>query len=312
MTDGPMFDIVVHADWSVSPKKRWAAQAEWSDSWTVTEIRLVGSTSTFVSDLLERAVRKKVLAGFDFPIGLPLSYGIKTGESNFSSFLRAIGAGRWSRFAEIARTAEEVSIERPFYPAGSDGGVTQTALIRGHAKEHLDDLRRECERATPTRRAACPIFWTLGGNQVGRGALSGWTEVVKPAQAAGATVWPFDGSIEELSAHNGLTIAETYPAEAYGHVGVNFARSESKTNRSHRLGKVFAIILWAKQNNITISPLVRAMIDDGFGDDRSGEDQFDALMGLLGMIEVADRRRCAADPLRTVCHWEGWMIGQAA
>ena len=312
MANSPLFDRLVHADWSVSPKKRWATRAQWEEGWTVTDVSLVGPSPAFVSDLLRQAVTQRVLAGFDFPIGLPRRYGTKTGETNFSSFLKVIGTGRWSRFAEIARTAEEVSIERPFYPAGAQAGVTQTALIEGHAETHFDDLRRECERATAKRRAACPIFWTLGGNQVGRGALSGWVEVLKPAQARGATVWPFDGTIEELSIKNGLVLAETYPAEAYGHVGVRFAQAESKTNQHHRRSKASAISSWAAKNKVSLSSSVRAKIDDGFSADKSGEDQFDALLGLLGMIEVADRRRHAVDPLRHVCRWEGWMIGQAA
>ena len=217
-----MFDIIFHSDWSVSPKKRWVACAEWSENWTVTHIAPVGPTQKFVFDLLKAAKTHKVLAGFDFPIGLPRSYGAKTGEDDFASFLAAIGTGRWSQFADISKTAEDVSIYRPFYPAGSLGGVTQAALVNGHGETSFDDLRRQCERVTDKRRAACPIFWTLGGNQVGRGALSGWVEVVKPAQKGGASIWPFDGTLENLSVNPGLVIAETYPAEAYGHVGVRF------------------------------------------------------------------------------------------
>jgi len=312
MTDQPLADLLIHADWSVSPKKRWAAHAEWSQGWTVTTVQPVGPTSSFVADLLTAAATRRVVAGFDFPIGLPRSYGAKTGETDFSAFLRTIGTGRWSRFADIAQTADEVSIERPFYPAGSQGGVTQAALISGHGETAFDDLRRQCERATSKRRAACPIFWTLGGNQVGRGSLSGWVEVVKPAQAGGAAIWPFDGTLEALAANPGLIIAETYPAEAYGHVGVRFAQAESKTNQMHRKSKADAIHAWANRHAVELAEPVRLMIDDGFGDSKSGEDQFDALMGLLGMIEVADRRRPASEPGRVSDPWEGWIFGQAA
>lgn len=54
------------------------------------------------------------------------------------------------------------------------------------------------------------------------------------------------------------------------------------------------------------------LIDDGCGDAKSGEDQFDALMGLLGMIEVADGRRAATVSGRAIDPWEGWIIGQSA
>lgn len=312
MTARPLVDLLVHADWSISPKKRWVARAVWTGGWTVTEVQPVGPTPVFVVDLLTAAVAHRVLAGFDFPIGLPRSYGAKTGETDFSAFLRGIGTGRWSRFAEIALTADEISIERPFYPARSTGGVTQAALIEAHGEAAFDALRRDCERATAKRRAACPIFWTLGGNQVGRGALSGWVEVVKLAQAGGASVWPFDGRLERLTAQPGLVIAETYPAEAYGHVGVRFAQTESKTNQSHRRRKADAIIAWAERHAVKLAEPVRMLIDDGCGDAKSGEDQFDALMGLLGMIEVADGRRAATVSGRAIDPWEGWIIGQSA
>ena len=311
MTDRPLLDLLVHADWSVSPKKRWVARAEWAAGWTVTSVQPVGPTTAFVGDLLTAASTRRVLAGFDFPIGLPSSYGAKTGEGDFSAFLRGIGTGRWSGFADVARMAEEVSIERPFYPARSLKGVTRDELIQGLGVPRFDDLFRQCERGTGERRAACPIFWTLGGQQVGKGALSGWVEVVKPAQAGGASVWPFDGSLEDLTTQPRLIIAETYPAEAYGHVGVRFAQSESKTKQPHRKSKAEAIHAWADRHSVELVASVVSLIEDGFGDTKSGEDQFDALMGLLGMIEVAAGRRSAAPPGRAADPWEGWIMGQA-
>jgi hypothetical protein len=46
-------------------------------------------------------------------------------------------------------------------------------------------------------------YWTLGGNQVGKAAIDGWQNVVRPALALGASLWPFDGSLENLSSLNG-------------------------------------------------------------------------------------------------------------
>lgn len=107
-----------------------------------------------------------------------------------------------------------------------------------------------------------------------------------------------------------MVIAETYPAEAYGHVGVRFGHAESKTNQEHRQAKAAAIFSWADDRDVTFDPQVRERVNDGFGKERSGEDQFDALLGLLGIIDVADGRR-AAQPDRTSDPWEGWIIGQA-
>jgi hypothetical protein len=52
-------------------------------------------------------------------------------------------------------------------------------------------------------------------------------------------------------------------------------------------------------------------IDDGFGADAAGEDRFDALIGVLGVINVLDGNRPDGVPddpwLR---RWEGWVLGQ--
>jgi hypothetical protein len=78
---------------------------------------------------------------------------------------------------------------------------------------------------------ACPLFWVSGANQVGKGVISGWREVVIPCVKEGAGLWPFDGEFGAES-HNGLTNAETYPAENYGWLGVENIRSKGKQNHA--------------------------------------------------------------------------------
>jgi hypothetical protein len=81
----------------------------------------------------------------------------------------------------------------------------------------IDDLRRECEKKQAGRRAACPLFWTLGANQVGKGAIVGWRDVLAPALREGdVSLWPFDGRLLDLLKAGKIIIAETYPAECYG------------------------------------------------------------------------------------------------
>lgn len=305
-----MFSRLVHADWSVSSAKRWAARARLGDDgWLIEAVEPVGDCPAFVKSLVAVSRQEAVLAGFDFPIGVPDAYGARTGLASFSDLLRHVGQGRWSRFGDIAREPGEIGLERPFYPAGASAGLKQADLLAAHGVAALDQLRRQCERQTGDRRAACPLFWTLGGNQVGRAALAGWTEVIKPAQAAGARLWPFDGSLASLDERPGLVLAETYPAEAYGHVGVVFRSSESKTRQEDRASKADAILGWASQHQVHLSGSVRALIADGFGDDKAGEDRFDALLGLCGMIEVVSGRRPEGGHPDGSC-WEGWIIGQ--
>jgi hypothetical protein len=52
-------------------------------------------------------------------------------------------------------------------------------------------------------------------------------------------------------------------------------------------------------------------VGQGFGEQRSGEDAFDAFAGLLGMIEVVEGRR-AEHPADRDCaeKWKGWILGQ--
>lgn len=299
---------LAHADWSVNPKKRWVARARFADGWRITSVEPVGPVKQFVRDLIGAAERGPTLAGFDFPIGVPSGYGERTGLPDFRHLLAQIGTGKWSAFASVARDPSEISIERPFYPAGAQAGLKQSDLLMAHSATSLDDIRRRCERATDGRRAACPLFWTLGGNQVGRGALSGWQEVLKPALDAGARLWPFDGSLAALGSTPSLVLAETYPAEAYHHIGVSFGARQSKTSQPDRQSQAGAILSWASRSHVTIASDVEAEIEAGFGDARDGEDRFDAFVGLAGMIEVVSGRRPA--DARQDDPWEGWILGQ--
>jgi hypothetical protein len=307
-----IFTMLVHADWSVAPRKRWAAVARMhSAEWLIERVGPVGLVDEFRRSLLGATVDGSVLAGFDFPIGVPAVYGRRTGASDFRDLLSVLVGDRWASFSQIATTPEEISVQRPFYPASSRAGVRQASLLAAHGVEAFDQLRRLCERATALRRAACPVFWTLGGNQVGRGALSGWADIISPMVREGACLWPFEGSLAELAADGSVVLAETYPGEAYGHVGVAFKSSESKRRQSDRASKAGRIFEWADDRHVAIAPPVAADIADGFGGRSNGEDRFDALLGLLGMIEVvAGHRLEATYPTGVSISWEGWILGQ--
>lgn len=139
--------ILVHADWSVAPGKRWAARArQGDDGWLIESVEPVGDCSAFVQSLSAAAHREAVLAGFDFPMGVPDAYGARTGLSSFPALLQQIGQGRWARFGDIAREPNEIGLERPFYPAGASAGLKQADLLAAHGVTALDELRRQCER----------------------------------------------------------------------------------------------------------------------------------------------------------------------
>ena len=304
------FVRLVHADWSTAAPSRWAVEARKAASgWLVQAPRLVGPTAQFVDDLLAGPL--PTLAGFDFPIGLPATYGRSTGFGSFSEAIQQFGEGEWSRFYEVAEKPEDVSLQRPFYPRVPSSSTKQMHLLTGLRVNDVNVLRRQCEKATHDRRAACSLFWTLGGNQVGKAAISGWREVVQPARRREALLWPFEGDLSSLVERGKLVICETYPAEAYAHVGIRFRAGGSKQRQDGRREAASRLASRCEAHSIRLSEQMKTVIADGFGPNRNGEDLFDATAGLLGMIEVVDGRRRAAPATTDAPEWEGWILGQA-
>jgi hypothetical protein len=255
---------------------------------------------------------RTVLAGFDFPIGVPVTFGVQTGFRDFKDALSKFGGGEWNRFFDVADSPEEISLRRPFYPRTYPKGRRRADLLAALGVGTIDELRRECERKTDNRPAACSLFWTLGGNQVGKAAINGWQNVIRPALAGGARLWPFDGSLDELSKSPGCVLAETYPREAYSHVGVSLGPHQSKRKQDHRRVAMEQLPLLAKKSNVTFTSSAQEAFHDGFGSKDSGEDPFDAFVGLLSMIKVVAGRRPEGGRSLSgeVARWEGWILGQ--
>lgn len=72
---------VVHADWGKDPEKQWMARAILKDGIYVAHApERVGDASTLIHRLhLDTSEEGTILAGFDFPIGLPSQYADKIG-----------------------------------------------------------------------------------------------------------------------------------------------------------------------------------------------------------------------------------------
>jgi hypothetical protein len=249
------------------------------------------------------------LAGFDFPIGVPLAFGLATGLPGFVDSLERFGSGEWSDFFRVARTPDEISPRRPFYP-DAPGGRTHRQLLKGLGVATIGELLRACERAGPGRGAASPLFWTMGAKQVGKAAITGWQEVLRPAMQRGCRLWPFEGHLDALRRNaGGAVLAETYPAEAYGHVGVRFGAREKKGRQSDRAAFADVLQRWAEHASVTFEPELMSEVENGFGAALNGDDRFDATIGLFGMIEVVDGRR-REGPAFVDRIWEGWILGQ--
>jgi len=211
-------------------------------------------------------------------------------------------------------------LRRPFYSQFSrrKGEARLSHLLDGLGLE-ASDLRRRCEQARPGRRAASPLFWTVGGQQVGKAAISGWKDVLGPALCSGldVAVWPFSGSLFKLFRPGRMVIAETYPAEFYTHLGVRFSANRhgeksGKRVQQDRAANAPVLFAWTRAAHVRLAPALRAELQDGFGASADGEDRFDATVGLLGMLNVVLKRRSPGEPNDEVVHRiEGWILGQA-
>ncbi|WP_242343319.1 hypothetical protein [Anaeromyxobacter terrae] len=306
-------DLVAAADWSVSARKRWMAIAlrGRDGRWRAGGARRVGRAETLVARLARRAgTERSALLGLDLPIGVPAAYAARLGLSGFLEWARGLGAPPYEAFFSPAATAGEVTLHRPFYPerARRKGEARQAALCAALGVPGFDALRRACDRARPGRRAAEALFWTVGGKQVGKAALAGWRDVVLPALRGGhATLWPFQGELATLLRPGAVVLVEIYPADAYRRLS---AAPVSKRDPRSRREACATLGRWLADSGVSASRQLSSQLADGFGPRPDGEDPFDAVVALLGMLDVALGRSALFEPeeqeVRAV---EGWILG---
>lgn len=267
-----------------------------------------------LDDLWKRlgAAADAVLLGVDFPLGVPAAYAARAGIGDFVAELPRFGTGIWRDFYQPAATPAQVSLSRPFYP-DRPGGCRRAHLVAGLGLADWSALYRRCDHRTPSRRAACPLFWTLGGSQVGKAAISGWRDLLAPALHGRPDValWPFHGTLEALLRQHRFVVAETYPGEVYGHLGLELRARGGKRSPLARRANADRMLAWAAHAGVSLEPELRTAIETGFGAITSGEDAFDAVVGLFGLLEVVRGMRPSGEPddpiVRRV---EGWILGQ--
>jgi hypothetical protein len=308
--------LVAHADWSVHPGKRWMAAAvrQPGGGYLVAAPAPVGALDGFWDRLAADAGPGAILVGFDFPIGLPAAYAERAGIEDLPTALSGFGEGRWRDFYDVAATPEQIAPTRPFYPH-RPGGRTRQQLLDGLGLDTWDGLHRRCDRATASRPAACPMFWTLGGNQVGKAMIVGWRDLLAPARRNGVdvAVWPFDGGLADLIEGHRFVVAETYPGEVYGHLGLALRAHGGKRNQAARTANAARLLDGASRAHLALAPALHAEITAGFGSGRGADDRFDAVVGVFGLINVVRGVRPSGEPDDpTVRRIEGWILGQDA
>jgi len=301
-------DIVAHADWGSDPRKRVVAVArKVADGHEIVSLAAAPDGDLLAGLALEYQPFQSII-GFDFPIGLPRAYAAAAGTGAFREFFDHVGAPPWAEFEQVAAGPGEISLRRPFYPA-RPGGTRRSHLHDGLGLSE-QELRRRCDGTD-----AEMLFWTLGGKQAGKAALHGW-RMLRQARAGGAdmALWPFDGPLAALLRSRArFVVAETYPREFYRYIGAPADRW-SKRRRADRLRCVPGLLARADCLGVRWRADVRARVCAGFDPGPAGEDEFDATVGLLGMIAVLAGVIAPGVPAddRAVVTTEGWILGRAA
>jgi hypothetical protein len=154
---------------------------------------------------------------------------------------------------------------------------------------------------------------------VGKAAIVGWRDVLAPGlqdDSLRLAIWPFSGQLFELFRPGYTVVAETYPAEVYTHFDLKFSRASGggrsgKRVQADRAANAHVLEAWADASRVSLDLAMREALRDGFGPSAAGEDQFDAAIGLFGMLRVVLRQRPPGEPrddaIRRV---EGWILGQ--
>jgi hypothetical protein len=312
--------MIVHADWGLNPAKQWLACAVLQEDgiYMAYPPERVGNPRALLSRLMATE-KRGILVGFDFPIGLPSQYALRAGVEDFLTLLPKLGQEPWEDFFQVAEQPGQIHIRRPFYPQ-RPGSARLAHLLAGLGMESVHDLRRRCEAGRPGRRPASPLFWTMGAQQVGKAATSGWKEILGPgleqAQAIPLAIWPFSGWLAELLEEKRLVVVESYPAEFYTHLSISFSPRQAgsrsgKRVQADRAANAPALLAWAVPAPVSLTPDLQQSLLDGFGSKPDGEDRFDAVIGLLGMLNGILGYQPIEEPedlnIRKV---EGWIFGQ--
>lgn len=301
--------LVIAADWSVDPNKRWMARSDLTSEggYILYPPETVGNLSSFIGRIRQTvSPRRTAFIGFDFPIGLPRSYATAAGIDSWRQALSQFGSAGWENFYNVSN---DPSLYNPFFPLPKrtgEKGNYRRQLVEKLGFEKFDQLKRRCD----IQAKAEGLFYTLGPKQVGRAAISGWRDVLTPAMDQ-IRFWPFDGRLSQLLERNGIVVAEIYPRVAYRQLDIIMGpgTGQSKRKREDRKAVSIGLLNRIKKNEwISITKAAESCFAWGFNSD----DDFDAMMGLISMLRILLGNHVCAIPENDaeVLSIEGWILGQ--
>jgi hypothetical protein len=108
-------------------------------------------------------------------------------------------------------------------------------------------------------------------------------------------------------------VAETYPREFYQYIRppAHPRARWSKRRQADRRSWACGLLRWAESLAVSWHPGVLSRVEAGFSAGPHGEDEFDAVAGLLGMIAVVTGTIPPGEPpdaeITTI---EGWILGR--
>jgi hypothetical protein len=279
---------IIAIDWGATPAKRQLCRA------VLRGKRYSVERPEPVPDPTKLELPAGALIGFDCPLGLPREYGAISGLTSFRQALATFGQGDFARFYDVATTAAEISIERPFYPTKSAGSSRDDLKRRlGEAAFAL----RPCDRAT----GAGPLFWLVGAKQCGRSSLSVWRDVLTPKLDTLA-LWPFDGPLDRLLASGKPVVAEIYPTYLGKTLGLDVVSKRDPVDRA----KVGAALVQSVAGIDLVA--VRELLLTGFGTSPAGEDAFDATLAAIALVKLVQAGPLP-EPPPEARSLEGWILG---
>jgi precorrin-8X/cobalt-precorrin-8 methylmutase len=223
----PLFDSVLIVDWSSAATPARGANSIWLALARGGAVTLVENLATRaeaverIADLLsaEADAGRRVLAGFDFPLGYPLGTARAiAGAEGWRALWDVLAAGiedgagnRNNRFALAAALNARFPGEGPFWgrPRGHDlPALPERKPARDPAHP---PQRRAVEQACPRTQPVWKLYTTGAvGGQVLTGIPALGRLRADPRLADRAAVWPFEGGFAVPDAP--VVIAEIYPS----------------------------------------------------------------------------------------------------